>query len=147
MPRRLWIVPAVLLFLAISVELARFLSASGAERSDVVALLRDQGRGDVPAMLGRLHGCAPDPACVAQVRANAARLRVDGRVKILLLESHSAYTLSSTTGVSRVAWTDIDHPTRTAVQCITVRKSWSLIHGARVQLRRIGPRIGDEASC
>jgi hypothetical protein len=147
LPRRVWIVPAVVLFLVISVELARFLSASGAERADVVKLLRDQGRGDVPGMLAQLHGCAADPACVAQVRANAAKLRVTGRVKILLLESKSAYTLTSTTGTSRVAWTDIDHPSRTAVQCITVRKSWSLVHGARVQLRRIGPRIGDEDSC
>jgi hypothetical protein len=147
LPRRAWIVPVVLLFLVISVELARYLSAPGAERSDVTTLLRAQGRGDVKAMLGELHGCAEDPACAAQVRRNAARLRVPGRVKILLLESDTAYTLSSTTAVSRVAWTDIEDPARTAVQCITVRKSWSFVHGARVELRRIGPRIGDEASC
>jgi hypothetical protein len=147
LPRRAWIVPAVLLFLVISFELARYLSASGTERRDVFALLRDQARGDAPAMLARLSGCAEDPACVAQVRANARRLRIEGRVKILLLESHSAYKLSSTTGRSRVAWTDIDHTGVTYVQCVTVRKSWSLIHGGRVKLLRIGPRIGDEASC
>jgi hypothetical protein len=33
------------------------------------------------------------------------------------------------------------------VQCVTVRKHWSLIDGATVSLRRIGPRIGNEASC
>jgi hypothetical protein len=147
LPRRAWIVPVVLLFLVISFELARYLSASGSERSDVIALLRDQARGDVPAMLRRLPDCAEQPACAAQVRANARRLRTGGRVKILLLESDSAYTLSSKTGVSRVAWTNLDDADRTVVQCITVRKSWSLIHGARVQLRRIGPRIGNEASC
>jgi hypothetical protein len=147
LPRRAWIVPALLLFLVISFELARYLSASGTERQDIYALLRVQARGDAPAMLARLHGCAQDPACAAQARTNARRLRTGGRVKILLLESHSAYSLSSSTGRTRVAWTDIDHSDVTYVQCVTVRKSWSVVHGARVQLQQIGPRIGDEASC
>lgn len=140
--------PAVLLFLVISFELARYLSASGSERSAIVDLLRDQARGDAPAMVTRLKGCAPDPRCVSQAAANAGRLRTaNARVKILLLESDSAYKLKSSTGVSRVAWTDLRSKSPTVVQCITVRKSWSLIHGARVELRRIGPRIGNEASC
>lgn len=146
-PRRLWIVPVVLLFLLASLELARYLSASGAERSDVVALLRAQARGDVPGMLARLDGCAEDPVCVGTVRRNARRLRTPGRVKVLLLESKVSYKLSSTTGLTRVAWTDIDDPAKTVVQCVTVRKRWSFVHGAHVELRRIGPRIGDEASC
>lgn len=145
--RRLWIVPAVLLFLLVSFELARYLSASGSERSDVVALLRDQARGDAGAMLRRLHGCRQDSACVATVRQNAVRLRTPGRVKVLLLESKVSYKLSSTTGLTRVAWTDIDDPAKTVVQCVTVRKQWSFVHGAHVELRRIGPRIGNEASC
>lgn len=152
MPRRLWLVPAVLVFLAISFELARYLSASGTERAHVIALLRDEARGDVPAMLARLPGCEQDPACVANVRRNARRLKVPGHVnpehvKILLLESDSAYTLSTKTGLSRVAWTDLDRDGSTVVQCVTVRKRWSIIHGARVELRRISPRIGNEASC
>ncbi|MCW3041320.1 MAG: hypothetical protein JWM31_3225 [Solirubrobacterales bacterium] len=148
MSRRLvWIVPAVLVFLAVSFELARYLSASGAERTDVIALLRDQARGDVPAMLARLDGCAADPPCAAQVQRNAARLKTEGRVKILLLESGSAYKLSTSTGLSRVAWTALDVKGPTVVQCVTVRKRWSMLHGARVELERIGPRIGDEASC
>lgn len=149
MRRLRWIVPAVLLFLLVSFELGRYLSASGAERSEVIALLREQARGDAPAMLARLEGCAADPACAAQVRRNARRLRTGGgKVKILQLRSGSAYKLSTTTGISRVAWIDLaDQDSPTVVQCITVRKSWSLVDGARVELRRIGPRIGDEASC
>lgn len=147
MPRRLWIVPAVLVFLAISVELARYLSASGSERGAVVGLLAAQARGDVAGMLTRLEGCNRDPACVAQVRRNAARLRAASKPKILLLESGAAYTLTSTTGLTRVAWSDVRDNGPTYVQCITVRKTWSLVHGARVHLLRIGPRIGNEASC
>lgn len=137
----------MLLFLAISVELARYLSASGAERSDIVALLRDQGRGDAAAMLARLDGCADTPDCAQTVRRNAAALRTPGRVKLLILESKTSYKLTSTTGPTRVAWTDLSNDGKTVVQCVTVRKSWSFVHGARVELRRLSPRIGNEASC
>ncbi len=147
MSRRLWIVPLVLIFLVFSFELARYLSASGTERGAVITLLRAQARGDVPGMLAELDGCARVPSCLAQARANALRLTASGRPKILLLESDSAYTLSTRTAKTRVVWADIDDEGPTYVQCVTVRKKWSLIGGADVSLRRIGPRIGNEASC
>ncbi len=139
--------PAVVLFLLVSVELARYLSASGTERTAVYALLKAQAAGDVRGMLAELDGCERRPACLAQVRRNAGRLAVGGRPKILLLESPSAYKLRTTTGLSRVAWTALDVKAPTVVQCITVRKRWSFVHGAQVDLRAIGPRIGNEASC
>ncbi|MCW2998186.1 MAG: hypothetical protein JWN65_1735 [Solirubrobacterales bacterium] len=147
LPRRLWIVPVVLLFLVISVELARYLSASGTERGAVVSLLQAQARGDATAMLDQLDACAKDRACVAQVRRNAARLRAKGQPKILLLESGAAYTLKSSTGLTRVVWSDVKGKGATYVQCVVVRKQWSFLDGAKVSLRRIGPRIGNEASC
>jgi hypothetical protein len=147
LPRRLWIVPVVLLFLVVSIELARYLSASGTERGAVISLLRAQARGDAVSMLDQLDACAQDPPCVAQVRRNAARLRARGQPKILLLESDSAYTLKSSTGLTRVVWADIEDNGPTYVQCVKVRKQWSFIDGATVSLRRIGPRIGNEASC
>jgi hypothetical protein len=145
--RRRWILPAVVLFLLVSFELARYLSASGTERSAIVALLDDEARGDVPAMLAKLDGCAADPACAALVRRNAMYLKRPGRPKILLLESDAAYKLTTTTGISRVAWTVLDPKSTTVVQCVTVRKSWSLVGGATVHLRRVGRPIGAEASC
>jgi hypothetical protein len=147
LPRARWIVPAVVLFLLFSVELARYLSASGTERTAVFQLLQAQAAGDTKAMLERLDGCDAQPRCVAQVRRNAARLDSGGRPKILLLQSGAAYKLKTTTGLSRVAWTALDVKSPTYVQCITVRKSWSFVHGARVSLRAIGPRIDNEASC
>ena len=98
-------------------------------------------------MLARLDGCAQSPPCAALVRRNAARIKRPGRPKILLLESDAAYKLSTTTGISRVAWTVLEPKGPTFVQCVTVRKSWSMVHGAKVHLRRIGPPIGNEASC
>ncbi len=145
--RRLWIVPAVLLFLVVSVELGRYLSASGNERGAVIALLREQAAGDVPKMLERLDGCAEDPGCVTAVRRNVARLAAPGTPKILLLESDSAYTLKSTEARTRVVWAILEKNGPTFVQCVTVRKQWSFVEGATVSLRAIGPRIGNEASC
>lgn len=147
MPRRAWIIVAALLFLVVSVELARYLSASGNERGAVIRLLEAQGAGDVDEVLRRLDGCAEDPPCVQQVRDNVARLKAKGRPKILLLQSGSAYRLKSTTGLTRVVWADLDDNGPTYVQCVLVRKQWSLVDGATVSLRAIGPRIGNEASC
>lgn len=147
LPRRAWVVPVVALFLVFSFELARYLSAAGTERGAVIELLKAQGRGDETGMLKLLDGCAQAPDCVAQVRRNAARLRTEGRPKILLLESASAYTLTSTTGQTRVVWADLEDNGPTYVQCVTIAKRWSLIDGATVSLRRLGPRIGNEASC
>ncbi len=147
MLRARWIVPAVVLFLLVSVELARYLSASGTERNAVYALLKAQAAGDVEGMLDELDGCSGRPRCLAQVRQNATRLSPGGRPKILLLESDSAYKLSTTTRQSRVAWTSLDVGAQTYVQCITVRKRWSFVHGGVVDLLAIGPRIGNEDSC
>jgi hypothetical protein len=147
LPRARWIVPAVVLFLLVSVELARYLSASGTERTAVYALLKAQAAGDVQGMLRQLDDCEQRPRCLEQVRRNATRLNSGGRPKILLLESGSAYKLRTTTGLSRVAWTALNVKSPTYVQCITVRKRWSFVHGGEVSLRAISPRIGNEASC
>lgn len=136
-----------MLFLIVSVELARYLSASGTERGAVIRLLEVQGEGDVAGVLDLLDGCAEDPACAQQVRDNVMKLSAKGRPKILLLQSGSAYRLTTTTGLTRVVWADLDDNGPTYVQCVLVRKKWSLVGGADVSLRAIGPRIGNEASC
>jgi hypothetical protein len=57
-PRIALIGLAVLLFIAISFALARFLQTENVERDAVLALLRDQAHGDAAAMLRRLGACA-----------------------------------------------------------------------------------------
>jgi hypothetical protein len=141
------IAAGVVVFLAISFELARYLSAPNTERTAVYELLRDQARGDAPAMLRRLDGCAQDPACRALTERNARRLRRPGEPKILNFESRTAYTLGSKTGVGRVAWAIVEHNGFPVVQCVTVHHEWSFIHGASVSLRRLSAPIGNEASC
>lgn len=135
----------MLLFLAISVLLARFLSTENAERSAEEGLLRAQARGDVSGMLARLHGCRERAACVASVRANASRLRRPGAVKILSLKSATAYSLAGATGKTRLAWTVIGR--RPVVQCVEVRRTGSFLSGITVTLRSISAPIAGEADC
>jgi hypothetical protein len=140
------IVAAVAAFLAVSFELARFLTAESNERGQVYSLLEAQARGAAAEMLTRLSGCRADPACRAQVRANARKLRRRGDVKILAYHSTTAYALGSETGTTRVAWTVIGRGLP-VVQCVTVRRSGSVLAARSVTLLRLSAPIAREGSC
>lgn len=135
----------VLLFLAISGGLARVLSANGAEQSAIVALLRAQARGDAGAMVAQLHGCAQRPACVADARRTAARLRSTGDVTLVRLDASTSFSLGGHDGVARVVW---KAPSRTTVvQCVQVHRGGDLIGGLSVELRALSRPIGHQAAC
>jgi hypothetical protein len=139
------IASAVVLFLAISALLARFLSTENVERDDLLTLLQAEASGDEQGMLARLSGCRASPVCVASVRRNAAAARRSGSVKILSLTSHTAYSLTGATGPTRVAWTVIGHlPT---VQCVKVRRTGNFITGVSVALLSLSAPIPNEGDC
>lgn len=134
------------LFLVVSFQLARFLTADGAERAAVFALLEDEARGDAPAVVRRLEGCGA--ACAAQVASIVARVRRPGEVKILRLDSGARYTLGERMARSRVAWAaDAAAGGEAVVQCVTVRRRWSLTSGSSVTLLRLGAPLPLEKSC
>jgi hypothetical protein len=139
------IVLGVVLFLVISGVLARFLSTEGAERDDVLAVLKAQAAGNVQGMLDGLLGCLRSPSCVATTRANATNLRRHGAVKILTLKSATAYTLTGATGKTRVAWTVIGK--LPVVQCVEVRRTGNFLKGISVTLLSISAPIKNEADC
>ena len=139
------IVVAVLLFLALSGLLARFLSVENAERDDLANLLQAQARGDVPGMLRRLGNCRESPACVSAVEANAAKLHRPGAVKILTMTSPTAYSLTGATGTTRVAWTVIGR--LPVVQCVRVRRSGNALTGVSVALLALSAPIPNEGDC
>jgi hypothetical protein len=138
---------AVLLFLAISALLARFLSVENVERDDDLALIQAQARGDVAGMLAQLAGCRQHPECVATVAANARnpRLLRAGSVKILSLKSSTAYSLSGATGKTRLAWTVIGK--LPVVQCIEVHRRGNFLKGVNVSLLSLSAPIPNEADC
>jgi hypothetical protein len=137
----------VLLFLAVSALLARFLSVENTERDADLALIQAQARGDVPGMLDRLSGCTRSPSCLATVRANASnpRLRRAGAVKILSLKSRTAYSPTGATGMTRLAWTVIGK--LPVVQCIEVRRNGNVLKGESITLLSLSAPIPNEADC
>ena len=146
--KRIFIISlAVLLFLAVSGLLARFLSVENTERDDDLALIEAQARGDVAGMLAQLTGCSRSPACLATVRANAGnpRLRRAGAVKILSLKSSTAYSPTGGSGQTRLAWTVIGK--LPVVQCIEVRRSGNFLKGVSVALLSLSAPIPNEADC
>jgi hypothetical protein len=135
----------VVLFVAISGVLARFLSTENAERDDVVALLKAQAAGNAEGMLDHTPGCRRSPACVARTRANAISLRRPGAVKILTLKSATAYSLTGASGKTRVAWTVLGR--LPVVQCVQVRRRGNFVAGISVALVSIGAPISNEGDC
>jgi hypothetical protein len=141
------IVLAVLLFLAISAGLARFLTTDNLEREKDVALIEAEARGDATSMIRQLHGCSSDPSCVATQRENAAnpRLRRAGEVKILSLNSATANSPAGATGRTRIAWTVLGK--LPVVQCIDVRRTGNALSGVHVTLLALSKPIDNEGDC
>jgi hypothetical protein len=136
---------AVLIFLLVSLWLARFLSNENTERDTVVSLLRAQAAGDAAAMLERLEGCRKLPSCAAQVERNAQGERAAGGVQILALSSPTAYSLTSAKGETRVAWRAGSG--KPVVQCVVVERSGNGLTGLSIVLRRISAPIPNESDC
>jgi len=144
--RRVLIVLGVVVFLAVSFQLARFLTAQNAERAAVYALVTDAARGDVRAATRRLDGCVE--ACARGVEATVSRVRRPGEVKILRLDSAASFTLGERTARSRVAWAaNATAGGEAVVQCVTVRRRWSLVAGASVILLRLSAPLPPEKGC
>jgi hypothetical protein len=148
--RRRRIAPYVLLgvvvFLAVSFELARYLNTETQERNAVFDLLKEQARGDAAAMIGRIDGCAADPRCRATATRNAKRLRRAGEVKILAYDSETAYALGGKRGPTRVAWTVIDRGLP-VVQCVEVERTGTVLAGRAIRLRALSPPIDRQGTC
>lgn len=137
---------AVVVFVAVSVGLARWLTTENQERGDVFALLQAQARGDARAMLARLDGCERDRRCAEGVQRNARRLRRPGEVKILAYQSSTSYSLGTARGPTRVAWTVVDRGLP-VVQCVDVERRGTVLAGRAIRLLGLSQPIDRQASC
>lgn len=143
--RHPWLVLAAIVFLAVSFQLARWLSLENIERDDITALLAAQARGDVNGMLAQLSGC--DAACRARVREDARHLRRPGSVQILAYQSQTAYSLTSTIGFTRVAWKS-SLGVLPVVQCFTIQRSGNAFSGLTLRLLRVSlPLANTQNDC
>jgi hypothetical protein len=144
--RAVIIVAGVLVVVAVSFVVARWINNDTVERARVVELLRSQLRGDAADMLRRLSGCR-DPACTSVVRENARRLRRDTELKVALYQSRTAHALRSRTDFTRVVWFPSGREAATTVQCVLVRREGNALTGMTVSLLRVTAPIGRESSC
>ena len=135
---------AAFLFLGLSGLLARALTSAGTERSDVLALVQAQARGDATAVLDLLPACGAEPACAGLMRDRVEQLRRPGDVEILTYTPSVQVALTTRTGVGRVAWRA--GASQPVVQCVRVRREGPLT-GADVELLAISEPIGGEESC
>jgi hypothetical protein len=146
-PRRLMTIGAVAVavFLVLSVLLARYLAVENTERDDVLAVLSAEAAGNASGVIARISGCVSHPGCVAQARQNAVSMRRGGSVKILSLTSHTAYSLTSDTAPTRVAWTVIGR--LPIVQCLSVKRTGNFLSGLSVTLLSVSAAIPNEGDC
>ena len=145
-PARIGLVAlGVLVFLALSAMLARWLGAATAERNEATEVIKLQARGDARGVVQKIEGCRLDPACVARITRQVQRLRTPGRVRIVRVEDVAGLALGSRTDTARIVWkAGTRLPT---VQCVRVRRSGNPISGYQVDVLALGAPIGREASC
>ena len=133
----------MILFIAVSAELARWLSLENLERSHILSVLSAEARGDPAAMLAQLHGCVG--RCRATVIADARTLARPGHVLILADQSATAYAFTSTAGYTRIAW---EAGSRLpVVQCVKVSRTGNALSGLTVRLLAVSAQIPGTADC
>ena len=136
----------IALFLAISALLARAFSVDTAERSAITAVVQAEARGDTAGVTDRLTDCGASSSCRARVTADVAALRRPGTVSILQIQTSSGFSLTSTTGTARVAFTV--GSSLPIVQCVRVRRAGNVLSGLRVELLELSRRLAKaDADC
>jgi hypothetical protein len=143
--RHLLIAAAIVIFLAISFELARWLALENVERGQILALLTAQARGEAAVMRSDLHACGP--RCQADVSTDARTLKRPGGVLILADQSQTAYSLGGTVGTTRVAWKS-SAGGLPVVQCVRVSRTGNAISGLAITLLAVSlPLHPSTADC
>lgn len=136
---------AIIVFLAISALLARAFSVDGAERGAITSLVQYEARGDQARVVASIQGCAGSAACRARIATEAASLRRTGSVSIIQINPSAGFSLGSTLGIARVAWSA--GGSLPVVQCLRVKRAGNAVSGLRVELLAITPRIQTDADC
>jgi hypothetical protein len=134
------------LFLVISALLARIFSADSAQRAAIINVLQDQARGNTDGLISRIEDCASSPACRARAAYNTSRLKGQGQITVLTLQTAAGgLSLGNTEGVARVAWRlGAGLP---IVQCVRVRRVGNPITGLHIELLAVSKRIPSESAC
>lgn len=139
------IAAAVVLFVVISVLVARAVGVGDAQTAAITALVQAEARGDTAGVLRLIDGCAHSDACRARARELTATLRRPGRVSIVQVTTSTNFAVASGDGTARVAWLVGNSLVRT--QCVRVRDAGSVLTGFTIHLLRVSRRLASDASC
>jgi hypothetical protein len=145
-PRLLALAAGLLVvFLAASFVVARWLSTENHERDRLFTLVRAEAAHDPATAIAQLQRC--DPACAAKMRGFIARIPAGDDAKLVLVDSRTAHTLGTAEGWTRVVW--VPRPTgRPLVQCVRVRRKGGPVTARSVSLLRVtAPLADNEDSC
>ena len=134
----------VFVFIGISLLLARALTGTGAERAEVLDVVKAQARWDAAAVLAATPACRAEPACAETTRRRVARLARPGEVRLLTYRPSVRVSLTRQTGVGRVAWKVGE--SLPIVQCVRVRRDGPLTGGG-VELLSVGRPLPGTAGC
>lgn len=139
----LGVAAAAVVFVAISILLARAFGAEGAERSAIETLVQAEGRGDAAGAASLITGCTQE--CRQRLAQDVAALKRPGSVAILQLEPSSSFVLVGSTGTARVAWRA--GGSLPIVQCVRVQHTGNVITGLHVKLLAVTGRLPGAATC
>jgi hypothetical protein len=123
---------ALAAFVVLSLLAARVLTVGNVERDAAYRLVRAEAAGDQAAVVGRVRGCAADPACVERVRRTIARVQHPGAAKLLRFDGPGGIALTGRSGPARVAWKV--GAALPVVQCLRLRTTGDPLGGYTVRI-------------
>jgi hypothetical protein len=136
---------AVVLFVVISVLVARAVGVGDAQNAAVTALVRSEARGDTNGVIALISGCARSASCRARAAQLTATLRRPGLLSIIQVQPSTNVAVTGSVGTARVAW--LVGSSLPRVQCVRVRNAGNVLAGFTIEILQVSARLASDATC
>ncbi|HWE08143.1 MAG TPA: hypothetical protein VG325_02240 [Solirubrobacteraceae bacterium] len=136
---------AVVLFVAISVLVARAVGVGDAQNAAVTALVRAEVRGDTSGVIALISGCERSAACRARAAALAGSLRRPGVLSVLQVQPSTNVAISGSVGTARIAW--LVGSSLPRVQCMRIRDAGNVLAGFTIEILQVSGKLASDATC
>jgi hypothetical protein len=136
---------AVVLFVVISVLVARAVGVGDAQNAAVTALVRAEIRGDTNGVISLISGCGRSAACRTRAATLAASLRRPGVLSVLQVQPSTNVALTGSVGTARVAW--LVGSSLARVQCFRIRNAGNVLAGFTIEILQVSGKLASDATC
>lgn len=136
---------ALVLFVVISVLVARAVGVGDAQSAAITALVRAEVGGDTNGVITLISGCEHSVTCRARAVYLAATMRHPGAVSILQVQPSSNVAVTGSVGTARVAW--LVGSSLPRVQCVRVRNAGNVFAGFTIEILQVSARLPADATC